>query len=112
MSEALAPDPDVDAARSAVDVAAALVDTACARLAERSSDGARISVERLDTHQVLAYDLAHAASAVAGCRVMLDYAQHGPYEARLATAFVADAVWDLGARVSTREPEWGVERGA
>jgi (2S)-methylsuccinyl-CoA dehydrogenase len=71
-----------------------------------------VSVDRLDEHQVLAYDLAHAASAVAASRTMLEYAEHGDYEARLATAFVADAVWDLAAKVTTREAEWGVTRDA
>ena len=103
--------PDLPAARRAVDLAAAVVDAACTALAARSSVDGRISVDRLDEHQVLAYDLAHAASAVAGCRVMLDYADQGDYEARLATAFIADAVWDLAAKVTTRELEWGAAPG-
>ena len=44
----------------------------------------------------LAYDLAHAASAVEGCRVMLDYGEHGEVESLLARAYVADAVADVG----------------
>jgi (2S)-methylsuccinyl-CoA dehydrogenase len=104
--------PDLDAARGAVDVAEAVVERACAELAARSADDGRISVARLDEHQVLAYDLAHAASAVAGGRVMLDYGAHGEYEAMLATAFIADAIWDLGTRVATRNAEWGTEPAA
>ena len=103
--------PDLPAARLAVDLAATVVDAACARLADRCAVDGRISVDRLDEHQVLAYDLAHAASAVAGCRTMLGYAERGDYEALLATAYIADAVWDLVAKVTTREPEWGVEPG-
>ncbi len=104
--------PDLDAARAAVDVAAAVVERACAELAQRSAADGRISVARLDEHQVLAYDLAHAASAVAGCRVMLDYGARGDYEATLATGFIADAIWDLGTRVATRADEWGSEPAA
>ncbi|MFA5883154.1 MAG: acyl-CoA dehydrogenase family protein [Acidimicrobiia bacterium] len=103
--------PDLPAARLAVDLAATVVDAACARLADRCAVDGRISVDRLDEHQVLAYDLAHAASAVAGCRTMLAYAERGDYEALLATAYIADAVWDLAAKVTTREAEWGVEPG-
>src|SRR5262245_50994239 len=104
--------PDLDAARTAVDVAAAVVERACSELARRSAADGRVSVTRLDEHQVLAYDLAHAASAVAGSRVMLDYGARGEYEALLATAFVSDAIWDLGARVATRHDEWGSEPSA
>jgi (2S)-methylsuccinyl-CoA dehydrogenase len=99
------------AAADAVDTAAALVRSACEHLAHASADGDRISVERLDQHQVLAYDLAHAASAVEGCKVMLGYAEHGEYESMLACAFIADVVWDLGSRVLGREATWDVEAG-
>ena len=81
------------------------------RLARRTDDG-RISVAELDEHQVLAYDLAHAASAVEGCRVMLDYGGHGELESKLARAFIADAIADLGARLIARDDAWGVEPGA
>ena len=40
-------------------------DVSARTIAERSLDGGRISVDLLDQHQVAAYDLAHAASAVA-----------------------------------------------
>lgn len=96
------------AASAAVDTAAGIVEQAARRLAELSADGGRISVSELDRHQVLAYDLAHAASAVAGCRVMLAYAAHGPFEAKLADAYIADAIWDLGTKLLGRSGEWGV----
>ena len=104
--------PDLPAARLAVDLAASVVDTACARLADLCAVDGRISVERLDQHQVLAYDLAHAASAVAGCRTMLDYGELGGYEALLATGYIADAIFDISMRVVTREDAWGVAPGA
>ena len=63
----------------------------------------------LDAHQVLAYDLAHAASAVEGCRVMLDYGARGEQESLLARAYIADAIWDLGTKVLGREATWGCD---
>ena len=99
----------LDAARSAVGDAAAVVESACCHLARAAEDGGRISVTKLDEHQVLAYDLAHAASAVEGCRVMLEYGAHGELESMLARAFIADAVWDLASRIMGREGTWGTE---
>ncbi len=97
------------AAAAAVDRAAEIVDTATRTLAHASSDGGRISVEKLDMHQVLAYDLAHAASAVEGCRVMLTYGEHGDLESMLARAFIAEAIADLGAKVIGRDALWGID---
>ena len=58
----------VAAAAAAVDCAAEVVDGATVALARASAEDGRLSVAKLDTHQVLAYDLAHAASAIEGCR--------------------------------------------
>ncbi|MCJ7438484.1 MAG: acyl-CoA/acyl-ACP dehydrogenase [Acidimicrobiia bacterium] len=104
--------PDaLQAARAVVEDAATVVDAACRHLAHSATDGERISVTKLDEHQVLGYDVAHAASAIAGCRVMLEYAERGEYESMLARGFVADAVADLVSRVLGRESTWGVEAG-
>jgi len=100
------PDP-LRSAVAAVDAAAAVVDRAASRLAALCGDGGRISVTKMDEHQVVAYDLAHAAAAVEGSRAMLAYGQHGALESMLARAFVADAVWDLSTRVVGRSSEWG-----
>jgi (2S)-methylsuccinyl-CoA dehydrogenase len=62
-----------------------------------------------DFAQVLAYDLAHAAAAVATARSMLDYGAKGEIEAQLTCAFVADAVHDLVVRVVGREATWGLD---
>ncbi|HUF84143.1 MAG TPA: acyl-CoA dehydrogenase family protein [Acidimicrobiia bacterium] len=97
------------AAAAAVDATAEIVSTATRHLAEASSDGGRISVEKLDHHQVVAYGLAHAASAVEGCRVMLDYAGHGELESMLARAFIADAIAEVTSRVIARDELWGVD---
>src|SRR4051812_11862547 len=95
-------DADLDAAKAVVDLAQQVVDRAAATLAAGS----------LDDQQVVAYDVAHAAAAVEGARVMLDYGSKGDAEARLACAFVADAVHDLMGKIAGREAAWGVERGA
>ena len=94
-------------ARVAVDAAHGVIATAGARLADLATDGDRISVARLDEHQVLAYDLAHAAAGLEGSRVMLDYAEHGEIESMLARAYIADAVSELAARVVGRTATWG-----
>jgi (2S)-methylsuccinyl-CoA dehydrogenase len=94
-------------ARAAVDAAGAVVAHAGEQLADLATDGDRISVSRLDDHQVLAYDLAHSAAAVEGSRVMLEYAQHGKIESLLALAYIADAVSELAARLVGRAATWG-----
>ena len=38
---------------------------------------------------------------------MLAYAQHGALESMLARAYIADAIWDLAARLIGRSSEWG-----
>ena len=97
------------AARAAVDAMGALVDAAARSLAERSSVDGRISVSALDQHQIVAYDLAHSASAVGASRVMLDYATHGELESKLAYAYIADAVADIASRLVGRDGEWSVD---
>src|SRR5256884_9778449 len=67
----------LEAAAAAVDAAAELTTAAAEHLARGAAEDGRISVAKLDRHQVLAYDLAHAASALEGCRVMLDYGGRG-----------------------------------
>jgi (2S)-methylsuccinyl-CoA dehydrogenase len=62
-----------------------------------------------DANQVLAYDVAHAASAAATARALLDYGSKGDTEARIACAFAADMVHDLHVRLVGREQVWGVD---
>jgi (2S)-methylsuccinyl-CoA dehydrogenase len=100
--------PDLNAAAEAVAVAREVCRKAAAHLAELSSDDGRISVAKLDEHQVLAYDLAHATAGIEGAAVMCDYGNHGGLEARLACLFTAEAISDLVARLVGREGEWGV----
>ncbi len=99
---------NLTSAAAAIAVAAQIVDQTARVLSERSRDGDRISVAKLDENQAVAYDLAHAASAVEGCRVMVDYGAHGELEETLALAFIADAISDLGSRLLGRDAAWGV----
>jgi (2S)-methylsuccinyl-CoA dehydrogenase len=89
-------------AAGAVDLAQHLVDQACAAVLANGG---------VDANQVVAYDVAHAAAAVATARATLDYGAKGDVEAQLATAFVADVLADLAGRVAGREGAWGVEVG-
>ncbi len=100
---------ELRAASDAVDHARSVVDVAARTLADRSSEGGKLSVSRLDQHQVVAYDLAHAAAAVEGSRVMCAYGEHGEVESLLARAYVADALHDVASRLMGRSAEWGVE---
>jgi (2S)-methylsuccinyl-CoA dehydrogenase len=103
---------ELRAASAAVEIAQAVVDSGARRLAEKSRDDGKLSVARLDQHQVAAYDLAHAAAAVEGSRVMCRYGEHGEVESMLARAYVADAIHDVATRVLGRSQIWGVERDA
>nr|MBA3280671.1 acyl-CoA dehydrogenase family protein [Acidimicrobiia bacterium] len=95
--------PDLAAAATVIDLASTVVGAASGRLAAAAS---------IDDHQVLAYDLAHAASAVATAKGLLDYGAKGDVEGRITCAFVADAVADLAAKIFGHETSWGVEPGA
>jgi len=90
---------DLDVATSLIDQAQSVVDAGLKELLARGG---------VDDNQVFAYDLAHAASAVATARSSLAYAAKGDEEARLFAAFLAIALSDLAARVLGREALWGV----
>ena len=92
-----------DPAATAVACAREVIATAARHLAA-SGD--------VDDHQLVAYDLGHAAAAIEIAATVLDYGHHGDIERRIADAFVAEAVHDLACRLLTREEEWGVEPGA
>ncbi|MGH9022224.1 MAG: acyl-CoA dehydrogenase family protein, partial [Acidimicrobiia bacterium] len=95
-------------ARDAVEVGRSVIAVGAGRLADLSCPDGRLSIELLDRHQILAYDLAHGASAVEAGGAILDYGEHGELESLLARAFVADALWDVGCRLFGRRNEWGV----
>ena len=96
------PTPDLNAAAAAIEQAKRVVDSGARRLAELAD---------IDANQVLAYDLAHAAAAVENARAVVDYGNKGELEAKIACAFIADAVFDVAVRTLGREAEWGVTSG-
>ena len=95
--------PDLAGARDAVELARRAVEQAARHVAGAGP---------VDDHQVVAYDLAHAASAVEVAAEATEYGAGGEVQARLATAFVADAVHDLAGRLLGRERDWGVAADA
>ena len=92
--------PDLQAANEVIELAQGVVDKAIRHLA---------SVGGPDKQQVVAYDLAHAASAVATARALLDYGAKGETEAKITCAYAADMVHDVITRVCGRESLWGVD---
>jgi len=91
--------PDLDAAADVIALASTVVATGVKTLA--ASGGP-------DTHQVLGYDLAHAAAQVEAARALMSYATKGEQEALIACAFTADMAHDLISRLAGRESAWGV----
>jgi (2S)-methylsuccinyl-CoA dehydrogenase len=89
------------AAKTVIDIASGLVESATRTLAAGN----------LDDNQVLAYDLAHAAATVETGRALLPYGERGDTEARIACAYIADAVAELAPKLFGREADWGVEAG-
>jgi (2S)-methylsuccinyl-CoA dehydrogenase len=92
--------PDLQSAAEVIDLADRVVGKAVRHLAQTGGP---------DLQQVLAYDLAHAASQVATARSLIDYGGKGEVEAKITCAFVADMVHDLITRVAGREGLWGLE---
>jgi (2S)-methylsuccinyl-CoA dehydrogenase len=95
------PDADLTAARDAVHAAHDVV----------AGAGRTLGAD-IDGRQVIAYDIAHAAAGMELAAAMLDYGEKGDVEARLACAFVADAVHDLAGKILGREEEWATKPGA
>ena len=94
------PAPDLPSAAAVVTLAEDVVARATGTIA---------SAGGIDANQVVAYDVAHAASAAAIARASLEYGARGEIEARLACAFVADVLADLSGRLAGRENLFGVE---
>jgi (2S)-methylsuccinyl-CoA dehydrogenase len=102
--------PDLDAATQTVAVARDVVDMATRHLAEIA--GARADPSRMPENQTVVYDLAHAAAGVEIAESAVKYGGRGDLEARIACAFVADAVHDFARRLLGRERVWGVDDDA
>ena len=92
---------DLDSAALLIDNAQFIIDAALKQLAQRGG---------IDENETLAYDIAHASSAVATARACLTYAAHGDNEADLTLAFLALALSDLAQRVLGREGLWGASK--
>ena len=90
---------ELDRAAGALDCAERVVRQGIAAL--RSSG--------VDAAQVVAYDVAHAAAAVATARATVAYGRYGSVETRIACAFVADVVADLRAKLAGRARSWQAE---
>lgn len=97
---------DLDAAREAVAVASSVIASAT-RHVMAAGDGP-LDPSRTPEGQVVVYDLAHGAAAIEIARSAIGYGSHGELEARIACAFVADAIHDLAGRILGREDDWGV----
>ena len=102
--------PDLDAARQTVAVARGVIDAASLHVAETVGTGGDPS--RMPRNQTVVYDLAHAAAAVEIAESSIAYGDKGELEARIACAFVADAVHDLATRLFGRDGVWGVTADA
>ena len=94
--------PDMITTASIIELAESVIERAIRELGARGG---------ADANQVLAYDLAHAASAVATARSLIDYGAKGDVEASIASAFTAEVVHDLSSKVFGREEMWGVTVG-
>jgi (2S)-methylsuccinyl-CoA dehydrogenase len=92
--------PDLEAAATAVDLATTALEKSIAHLAANGG---------VEGNQAIAYDLAHAAAAVEIARAVLGYGAKGDVEARIACAFVADAVHDFVTRLVGRDEGWGID---
>ena len=93
-------EPTLKGARAAV---------ACARSAiDEAVDHARGLGPSAHDDQVFLYELAHAAAGVSISEAGLDYAEHGPDEARLAMVFIGRVVSNLGASLWSAGDRWGV----
>ena len=99
MSDAL-PTPDLAAAADVIELASSIVGKGVRHLADNGGP---------DVHQVLAYDLAHAAAQVETARALLDYGGKGAQEAAITCAFTADMAHDLITRLAGREQVWGLD---
>ena len=94
--------PDLTTAASVIDLAHGVVDAGIRHIAATGGP---------DVNQVVAYDIAHAASAVETGRAMLVYGTKGELEAKIACAYIADAVGELIPKLFGREADWNIAPG-
>ena len=99
----MSPTPDLTTAAGVIEVVSRVVGKGTRNLAALGGP---------DTHQVLAYDIAHASAALHTARSMLDYGAKGNDEARLTCVFIADMAHEVATRLLGRESMWGVDSNA
>ncbi|MEY3619174.1 MAG: hypothetical protein RL726_1872 [Actinomycetota bacterium] len=92
--------PDLQTAAEVIDLASRSIGKSLRHLS---------AIGGADVHQVLAYDLAHAASAVETARSLLDYGAKGKHEGLITCAYTADMAHDLMTKLIGRESLWGLE---
>jgi (2S)-methylsuccinyl-CoA dehydrogenase len=92
--------PDLQTAAEVIDLASRAVGKGLRHLAQTGG---------VDTHQVVAYDLAHAASAVETARSLLDYGAKGTNEGLITCAYTADMAHELASKLLGRESHWGLD---
>jgi (2S)-methylsuccinyl-CoA dehydrogenase len=99
-SSAPAITPDLQTAAEVIDLASRAVGKGLRHLSQ---------IGGADTHQVIAYDLAHAASAVETARSLLDYGAKGTAEGLITCAYTADMAHELASKLLGRESHWGLD---
>lgn len=99
-SSAPAISPDLQTAAEVIDLASRAVGKGLRHLSQ---------IGGADTHQVIAYDLAHAASAVETARSLLDYGAKGTAEGLITCAYTADMAHELASKLLGRESHWGLD---
>ncbi len=92
-------DADLPAAHAVLSAVSEVVDAGCAALRAAGA---------IDEHQLLAYALAHAASARHAARSLLAQGESDPRSALAGCVFVADVAAGLNAAVWSNEDDWGV----
>ncbi|SRR5579875_112362 len=93
--------PDLDAVAGALGRCRSVLERAFHHLG-------RWGTRAAETHQAIAYDLAHGAAVVEIARAMLGYGAKGRLESERTCAFAAEAIWDLSGRLAGRDEQWGV----
>jgi len=105
-----------DLARQALTAAREVTRTIAAHLAQKSATNGKVDGERLDQHQVAAFDLAHSVAELTAAEEAVAFAERqsvegkGPtLEAALADWSVAEALINLRVRVAMRPAELGID---
>ncbi len=111
--------PQIEHARAVVDRVQQVVDQAFSHIkAQCLGNNGRLDGSKLDTHQLLSYDLAYSSAELAGARVMCQYAERireakgGDdslhLEERFALLSAAEAAQNSRTRLGARPDEYGL----